>query len=551
MIARIRRREVVSGLAALALVPSARSAPDLLVSGGPIYTGVDSAPRVEALVIRASRIAFAGSLREARRLARRAQSIDLGGAAAFPGFVDAHAHFAGIGQREMTLNLEGARSLAQMLDRVAAAARERPSGPIVGRGWIETHWPERRFPTRADLDAVVADRPVYLTRADGHASVANGAALALGGVTAASVDPAGGKILRDSSGVPDGMLIDNAQSLVERKLPAPTAADMRAAVQRADTLYASRGWTGIHNMSVGSDELDALRARAAAGELAIRVDNYVDPSAAERELRNGVWADAAGRLRIEGIKLYADGALGSRGAALFEPYSDAPDTRGLLVSVRDYVVTTLRRARDTGARVAMHAIGDRGNRLVLDWFAEALGPDLKARRWRIEHAQVLDRADIPRFAQLGVIASMQPSHAISDLYFAPARLGPQRLRGAYAWRSLLENGAVICAGSDAPVEKGDPLIEFYAATHRHSIDGFAGADWGLTEAVSRQQALRMLTWAPAYAAGRERELGTLQVGKRADVSAFSADLMTVPPPELLTARALLTVSDGRVVYRAL
>jgi hypothetical protein len=538
-------------LAALALVPSARSAPDLLVSGGPIYTGVDSAPRVEALVIRASRIAFAGSLREARRLARRAQSIDLGGAAAFPGFVDAHAHFAGIGQREMTLNLEGARSLAQMLDRVAAAARERPSGPIVGRGWIETHWPERRFPTRADLDAVVADRPVYLTRADGHASVANGAALALGGVTAASVDPAGGKILRDSSGVPDGMLIDNAQSLVERKLPAPTAADMRAAVQRADTLYASRGWTGIHNMSVGSDELDALRARAAAGELAIRVDNYVDPSAAERELRNGVWADAAGRLRIEGIKLYADGALGSRGAALFEPYSDAPDTRGLLVSVRDYVVTTLRRARDTGARVAMHAIGDRGNRLVLDWFAEALGPDLKARRWRIEHAQVLDRADIPRFAQLGVIASMQPSHAISDLYFAPARLGPQRLRGAYAWRSLLENGAVICAGSDAPVEKGDPLIEFYAATHRHSIDGFAGADWGLTEAVSRQQALRMLTWAPAYAAGRERELGTLQVGKRADVSAFSADLMTVPPPELLTARALLTVSDGRVVYRAL
>ncbi len=549
---RVSRRAVVGALTALAMTRGVRGATrDLLLTGGPIYTGSAAGSRVEALVIHGDRIVFAGGLREARRRARRPRAIDLAGAAAYPGFVDSHAHMAGIGERELTLNLEGTRSIAELQQRVAAAARARSSGPIVGRGWIETHWPERRFPTRADLDAVVRDRPVYLTRADGHAGVANSSALALGGVTAATPDPTGGQILRQPDGQPNGMLIDNAQSLVEAMLPKPTVADVRAALAKADRLYAARGWTGLHNMSVATTELAALREMLAAGALSIRVDNYLDPGSADPALLAGRSAESTGRLRVEGIKLYADGALGSRGAALFAPYSDAPDSTGLLVTVREYAVALLRRARDANLRVAMHAIGDRGNRLVLEWFAAVLGAESRTRRWRIEHAQVLALEDIPRFAAQGVIASMQPSHAISDLYFAPARLGRERLRGAYAWRSLLASGAVICAGSDAPVEKGDPLIEFYAATHRHSVDGFAGDDWGLDEAVSREQALRMLTWAPAFAAGREQELGTLEAGKLADVTAFSADIMTAPPPEILRARAVLTLSGGRVVHSAL
>jgi predicted amidohydrolase YtcJ len=370
-------------------------------------------------------------------------------------------------------------------------------------------------------------------------------------VTGATADPAGGKILKGADGQPDGMLIDHAQALVAGVIPPPSEALEREALRKAGALYASRGWTGLANMSVMGDDLALLRDEAAKGSFHIRVDNYMDPSGAAEVLAKGPQVDPTGLIRVRGIKLYMDGALGSRGAALLEPYSDA-EGLGLQLTPQDKGLALMKQAKAVGAQVAMHAIGDRGNRMVLDWFEQSLkdknGASDKTARWRIEHAQIVADTDVPRFAKLGVIASMQPSHAIGDLYFAPARLGQARLHEGYRWKDFLTAGVVVAAGSDAPVEVGDPRIEFYAAVYRHSLTGFANADWHLEEAVTRAEALRMLTLAPAYAVFRDKELGTLEAGKKADLTAFDQDLMTVEPKAILTAQPVLTVVDGKVVF---
>jgi len=526
---------------------TAAHAGDLLIHGGPIHTGVEAAPTAEAVLIRDDRILFVGPLARAKaKAAKGVRDLDLKGAAAYPGFVDAHAHLTGIGLRELTLNLDQTRSLADLVSTVKAYAAAHPDGPIFGRGWIETHWPEKRFPTKADLDAAAPGRVVVLERADGHASVASSAALAKAEVTGATADPAGGKILKGADNQPDGMLIDHAQALVAGVIPPPSEALKREALRKAGALYASRGWTGLDNMSVTADDLALLRDEAAKGSFHIRVDNYMDPSGAAEVLAKGPQVDSTGLIRVRGIKLYMDGALGSRGAALLEPYSDA-EGLGLQLTPQDKGLALMKQAKAVGAQVAMHAIGDRGNRMTLDWFEQSLAGDTAA-RWRIEHAQIVADTDVPRFAKLGVVASMQPSHAIGDLYFAPARLGQARLHEGYRWKDFLTAGVVVAAGSDAPVEVGDPRIEFYAAVYRHSLTGFANADWHLEEAVTRAQALKMLTLAPAYAVFRDKELGTLEAGKKADVTAFSKDLMTVEPKEILTAQPVLTVVDGKVVF---
>lgn len=538
------------GLAVAGWSASAQAG-DLLIHGGPIYTGADAAPKVEALVVKDGKVAFAGPLAAAKQAAPGAQDIDLKGAAAFPGLVDAHAHLMGIGFRELTLNLEGVPSIVELQARLKSWNEAHPgAGPLSGRGWIETHWPEKRFPTRADLDAAVPDRPVVLTRADGHALVANSKMLALAGVTRDTADPAGGQILRDAAGEPTGMLVDNAKALVAGKIPPPTQDQMREAAKLAVQLYASRGWTGMHSVSVAAEDVAILKEMAAAGTLPIRVDNFMDLNAAGDLLAHGPSADPTGLVRVDGIKLYMDGALGSRGAALLAPYSDAPGS-GLILTPPEVISDTLAKARKAHVQVAIHAIGDRGNRMVLDLYEKAFADDpaaLKAARFRIEHAQVIAPEDLPRFAKLGVIASMQPSHAIGDLYFAPARLGPERLKEGYAWHDLWASGAHMAAGTDAPVEKGDPLIEFYAATYRHSLDGFAGPDWGLDEVLTRPQALAMLTKGSAYAVFREKDLGELAVGKPADISVFSVDLMTAPFADIPKAHAVMTVVGGRIVY---
>ncbi|MEQ8935885.1 MAG: amidohydrolase [Amphiplicatus sp.] len=525
-------------------------AADLIISGGPVHTGAAGAP-AEAVAVTDGRIIAVGATAEINTLVGpHTEKIDLAGAALYPGFTDAHAHLLGIGMRELTLNLEGVASIEELVDIIAANVGEtNPGDTVYGRGWIETGWPEKRFPSRDDLDPVSPDNPVVLYRADGHAALANSAALDAAGVDDATPDPEGGRIDRDASGRATGILIDNAMSLIGAVVGGPSPAAREEAYKIGAEVYAEYGWTGVHNMSVDPADVTVMENLARAGALPIRVYNALDPEGLDWLVQNAPHTDETGRIITRAVKLYVDGALGSRGAALSEPYSDRPETSGLLLMQEDEALAMMTKAKNAGVQVATHAIGDRGNGLVLDWYETVIGGEGPSPRWRIEHSQILHVEDIPRFADLGVIASMQPSHAIGDLYFAPDRLGADRLAGAYAWRSLIDNGAIVAGGTDAPVERGDPLIEFYAAVARKSLDGFSNADWHPEEAVTREEALRMFTAWPAYAAFQEDELGTIEVGKRADFTAFSKDIITISEEEILATKAVLTVVDGEVIYR--
>ena len=548
----MQRRSLLAGLgASLAFPALARGAEEgALISGGPIYTGIAKQPMVEALLVRGNRIVFAGALADATSQARGLKRIDLKGAAAFPGFTDCHVHFTGLGLQLMTVDGAGTRSIAELQARIGDYAKRYPGLPVVGSGWIETQFAEQRFPTRAEMDAVVSDRPLFINRTDGHAAIVNSAALTLAGITRDTPDPPGGRIERDAQGDATGMLIDNAMALVESKLPRPTIAQKREAVRLATALYASRGWVGGHNMSVDSESLHILAAMAQDGTLPVRAANYMDPDYAEEVLKRGPYAAVADQVKVNGAKFYTDGALGSRGALLSAPYSDMPATRGLKLFTDEAASDIIRRCFAARCQVAAHAIGDAGNHLALDRYEAALGKRDAGRRWRIEHAQIVAAADMPRFKAMGVIASMQPSHAISDMLFAPARLGPDRLGGAYAWKSLWDHGAVVCGGSDAPVERGEPQIEFYAAMHRHALDGFAGPDWHLEQRLSRDQALALFTRNAAYAAFETRR-GALAVGNAADVSVFDTDFMTAEPARIARAKALLTMVNGTIRHNKL
>jgi hypothetical protein len=545
-------------LAVLALPAAAAPRPpaaDLVLWGGPIYTAVDARPTAEAVAVRAGRIVYLGARAGAQaRVGPRTRVVDLKGAALFPGFTDSHAHLRAIGERELTLNLEGAASVGDVQQRLAAWLAAHPGrGPVVGRGWHEGGWPERRFLTRGDLDAAAPDRVVILTRADGHALVANSAALTAAGIDRTTPAPAGGQILKGADGEPTGMLVDNAKHLVARLIPKETEADRLAAFRAAFKVEAAYGWTGVHSMSVAAADVPLLEAMDRSGEATLRVYNAVDAGEAGPLMAAGPRATPDGRITTRAIKLYMDGALGSRGAALFADYSDAPGNRGAFITPPEAMRPVLKAALARGFQVSTHAIGDRGNAEALDLYEEAFKADpakAKTARWRIEHAQILRPADIPRFARDGVIASMQPSHAIGDLHWAGQRLGDARLDGAYAWKSLLRSGAVVVGGSDAPVERGAPLIEFYAAVARRDLAGHAGPDWRPQERLSRAEALKLFTSAAAYARFAERDLGTLEVGKRADLSAFSVDLMTAPEDQIPKGHAVLTVVDGEVVHRA-
>lgn len=554
----MRRLLPLSALVAALLlaVPGAALAQDMLIRGGPIHTGVVAAPSAEVVLVRDGRIVFVGAEAGLPDHAG-VPVIDLDGAALFPGFTDGHAHLDGIGAREMTLNLEGSASVAEAMARLEAWAVAHPEGPIMGRGWIETHWPEGRFLTAADLDAAAPGRIVLLGRADGHAVVASSAALEAAGIDADTVAPAGGEILKDENGQPTGLLVDAAEGLVAGLIPPPTEATRRDMYRAGFAVYARYGWTGIHFMSAPWADVPLLEEMAGEGEAVIRVYNSVTPDGAAALFASGPRSVADGRVITRAVKMYADGALGSRGAALFEPYADRPDTTGLMQMTPAEAVPVYEAALRSGIQIATHAIGDRGNASVADWYAEALKavpaserPNGEDVRWRIEHAQILRPSDYRWFVDLPIIASMQPSHAIGDLHFAPARLGDARLDGAYAWHSLVDLGVVVVGGSDAPVERGDPAIEFYAAVARRDLTGFQGPDWRPDEAVDRMTALHMFTLWPAYASFREDELGTIEVGKRADFTAFDLDLMTAPEAELPNAKAVLTVVDGEVVYRA-
>jgi predicted amidohydrolase YtcJ len=546
--------EAILDLAADGAMPAA----DLVIWGGDIYTANDNQPRVEAVAVQGGRIRFAGPQAGAEIwVGPQTRLIDLNGGAMYPGFTDSHVHVLGVGSRERTLNLEDVTSIPDLQARIAAAAEGlEPGSVLYGRGWIETHWPEGRFPNRHDLDEAAADLAVILTRADGHATVVNTLALQQAGIGIDSVDPDGGEILREASGEPEGMLIDAAQSAVYALVEGPTGSVRADIYAQGAEVLASLGWTGVHDMSVPYDDVAMIEGLAEAGRLPIRDYISINPDGYAQLAVETPRIAADGRVITRAVKMYMDGALGSRGAALLEPYSDRPESSGLLFPEGDEMLGVMTEALRSGVQINVHAIGDRGNRVLLDWVEEALANvpaderALPEHRWRDEHSQIIDPADIPRFAENGVIASMQPSHAIGDLYFAPARLGEERLAGAYAWQSLLDAGAHITGGSDAPVERGDPRIEFYAATARASLDGFQGDDWHAEEALSRADALKLFTVWPAYASFRENELGTIQDGRIADLTIFSADIMTIPEAEILTVQSWMTIVDGEVAFEA-
>jgi predicted amidohydrolase YtcJ len=533
---------------------------DLILLNGNIYTVDERQPHAEAVAVRKDRIVFVGRNDEARKLANaKTRIIDLHSSAVVPGLTDSHCHIFGIGEREMTLNLEGTNTRADFLTNVRARAAKIERGKwITGRGWIETFWTPPVFPSRGDLDRVAPDNPTFLTRADGHAAIANSLALKIAGVTSETPNPFGGEIIKDTSGEPTGMLLDNAQDLVESKIPKPTESEREQALLFGVKREIDLGWCGIQN--AGSDLRDqaVIRRALETKKIKLRIVNaaYGPGEASRTLLKNGPTLDSFDHhFTQRTIKVIFDGALGSRGAALLAPYSDKPDTSGYLTQKSEELSPMFAEALRRGVQVETHAIGDRANRLILDLYEKAfaaVSPDerkIRDPRWRVEHAQVLSEQEIPRFARLGVIASMQPSHAISDLFFAPARLGMERLAGAYAWNSLLKTGAIICGGSDAPVERGEPMIEFYAAVARKNVTGEAREGWHPEQKVSREQALKMFTLWPAYAAFEEKQKGSIEVGKLADFTVLSSDIMKIPESEILKTRCTMTVIGGEIAGR--
>jgi predicted amidohydrolase YtcJ len=525
------------------------------ISGGPIYTALDAQPTIEAVAVSSGEITYAGPASDNWCQDNTADRINLDGAALYPGLTDGHAHLIGIGLREMTLNLEGTASIEDLKSRLAKEVEQTSDGEtIYGRGWIETHWPEGRFPTRQDLDEVAPNNPVILTRADGHAAIVNSLTLEKSGIDRNTDAPFGGAINKNSDGVPTGMLIDKAQNLVSDLMPTLTYERRQEAYKKGSELYASRGWANIHSMSVDPNDVPLMQELANSEGIKIRVYNSIDLQNNRAMPTMETETAESDLITTRAIKLYADGALGSRGAALLAPYSDDPDNEGLMTLKEVQVEAFLQTALRNGIQVNTHAIGDRANRYVLQWYKDAFETvpqsswKVEDPRWRIEHAQIVDVSDIPLFAEYDIIPSMQPSHAIGDLHFAVDRLGKKRLEGGYAWRSLIDAGSIIVGGSDAPVEVGDPRIEFYAATQRKDTEGYSNENWYPEEKVTRQEALKMFTIWPAYASFEENKLGTIEVGKRADFSAFKTDLMTAPGPEILTSEPLFTMVNGKMAF---
>jgi predicted amidohydrolase YtcJ len=549
------------GPLSVAVAVAAEPVQTVFVNGN-IYTMNETQPRAEAIAVKGERIVFVGSNADAKKYQDgEAKTVDLAGKTVVPGLTDSHCHIFGIGEREMTLNLEGTNTLEDFLAKVKERVAKTERGKwVTGRGWIETFWKPPQFPTRADLDKIAPDNPVLLTRADGHAAIANSAALNLAKIDKQTPNPFGGEIMRDKqSGEATGMLLDHAQELVRKNIPAPTEAERREAFVVGVKRELSLGWCEIQNAGSNPDDVPPMVQAFEAGQCKLRVYNAIygpGPGAAALLHDGAVLNMFDDHFTERTIKVVFDGALGSRGAALLKPYADAPDTSGYLTQKETELQPMFEEALRQGVQVETHAIGDRANRVILDLYEKAMKavpPEkrkIKEPRWRVEHAQILSAQDLPRFARFGVIASMQPSHAISDLFFAPSRLGNERLAGAYAWQTLLKSGATICGGSDAPVERGEPMIEFYAAVARKSIRGESLDGWHPEQAVSREQALKMFTIAPAYAAFEEKDKGSIENGKLADLTILTKDIMKIPEPEILKTTCAMAVIGGEIVYEA-
>lgn len=538
----------------LAQRPSSPPSADLIVTNARIYTVDDTHPFVSAMAVRDGKIQFVGSEREALQLkGASTRVIDAAGQTVIPGMVDAHAHLFGLGEFLRSIDLTDTRSYDEIVNRVAARARSAPAGQwIIGRGWDQNKWGDTRFPTHDALSRISPNNPVLLERVDGHAILVNAAAMRAARVTAATKDPAGGRLERTAAGEPTGVFVDNAMDLVNRVVPPMSHDEMKSATLAAIAEANKYGLVGLHDAGEPRAVLDVFEELAKAGTFSLRVYAMIsdDSAAIEHYFQRGPQSALYdGHLWIRSIKLYADGALGSRGAALLDPYTDDPKNSGLLKSTPEHLRDVATRALQHGFQVGTHAIGDRGNRVALDAYEAALkAVPTVDHRFRIEHVQILDHADVPRFAQLGIIPSMQAVHQTSDMYWAPNRLGFARTFGAYAWRSLLNTGVIIPNGSDFPVERVNPLFSFHAAVSRQDDNSWPPGGWFPEQKMTREEALRSMTIWPAFAGFQEQVTGSLTPGKYADFVILDRDIMRVPDEQILGTRVVATYIAGRAVY---
>ncbi len=524
--------------------------PETVFSGGMVLAGKDQTPQANWSVVVANAAIVAVGPAEAIRAAHPdARVVDVHGMTIMPGLTDAHGHLYGLGLALDTVNVIGAGSVQEVAAKIHERAQRTAAGDwILGRGWDQNLWPDKQYPTASQIDALVADHPVWIRRVDGHAGLANTAALRAAGVTAATPDPEGGRILRDAAGNPTGVFIDAAQKLIDGTVPEPSLEVYKSRVLAAAQTIAKNGLTEIHDAGASQSTITAIQQLIDEHRFPIRVYVMLTDDAAllDAWLTRKPLISYGDRLTVRSVKVYADGALGSRGAAMLAPYSDDPSNSGLILSRPEHVLAIARRAKAAGFQVNTHAIGDRAVRNVIGAYEQA--GTTAADRFRIEHFQIVAPEDFARLAPRGIIASMQPTHATSDMPWAEARVGPERIKGAYAWRTVLNSGARLALGSDFPVESVNPFFGLYSAATRQDHHGNPVGGWYPAQKLTLAEAIRGFTSGAAYAAFEESSRGTIEPGKLADLTIVEGDLSAAPLSQLFATKVRYTVVGGDIVY---
>ncbi|GHM99050.1 amidohydrolase [Cytophagales bacterium WSM2-2] len=542
---------------------------DLIIRGGKIYTANDASPSVEAVAVKGDKIIFAGSEKEVEQFKNdKTQILDLQGKTMTPGFIEGHGHLLGLGFQELTLNLADTKSYDELVERVKdAVAKSKPGDWIIGRGWHQDHWDKKPsklvkgFQTHDQLSAVSPNNPVYLTHASGHASFANKKAMEIAGVNQLSKEQLqknlgeGGEIIRDPLGNPTGIFVERAQSLISKSIPNQTIETLSNAYGLAMEACLRNGITSFHDAGVGRENLNLLKKFKSENKLKVRLYEMLsgsDEALVKEYFKNGREVDSSNWLTVRSVKLYGDGALGSRGAWLLEPYSDRKETSGMPLMSMDSVLKAAREGLNAGFQICTHAIGDRANKEVLDRYETAFNenPDMAGDvRFRIEHAQHINPQDIPRFAKLGVVPAMQAIHLSSDRPWAIDRLGEKRIKeSAYMWQSLLKSGAKIVNGTDVPVEPINPIACFFASVTRQTLKGEPVGGYEPDEKMTRAQALKSYTLDAAYGAFEENIKGSIVPGKLADFTVFSQDIMSVDDDKILKTEIAMTIVAGKIAY---
>jgi len=541
-----------------AAVETACERADLVLYNTTIYTSNADQWTAEAVASKDGQIVFVGSNTEAEEyMCGSVQALDLEGRTVYAGFTDSHQHLEGVGRRTKTLSLFGIGTLQETVQTIEDWAANIPEGGWVqGRGWIEREWTdEQRFLNKYDVDRFTADKPLFMPRADGVSALVNTKAMELAGVTSETPDPEGGRFERELDGTPTGYVLANAMNVFREILPPETDAYLKDNLLRGLRANASLGWTQTQDAGMSYRLVGLMKEIHEEGNMAHRVYAAIPVQEAATMLQRGRETTSDDMFDVRGIKVFIDGTLGSRGAALIDNYSDADHNGFMNRTTKEELMPILYASLRQGIQIETHVIGDRAVRSLLDWYDEAYNYVPKSEwasedlRWRMEHAQIIPPSDQQRFVELGVLPSMQPSHAIGDLNFAPDRLGRDRLSYAYPWQQLVDRGLMILAGSDAPVEEGDPRIEFYAAVARSRLNGTSEAGWHPELAVSRETALLMLTLWPAHGAFQEDLRGSIEVGKYADFTIFDNDIMTIPVADILTSENVMTIVGGEITFQ--